>query len=348
MSIVEIAKLAGVSHTTVARVVNSPEDVRPETVEKVRGVMEQVGYVPKPKSQRRGPKRTSSKGFKTGNVAFLTSSEGFHILGYSPVMMNVVHGIEEALASYGMSMIQGTINSNRQLPPIVSRGEVDGVIIWPDFVDVSEETLEILNNYQRVYLMTGRERYLSGDRVLNNNEKVGVLAAEYLTLKGHRKILQIDFDDEHRSKSAWIERWYGFEEYSSTTEAKRLVVGIRSNETLQLTLPNEKSIFNSLKEVFGKDDYPTGIFCTCDSLTAMIYPLIQRMGIIIGKDVQIVSCNNERSILAGLDPLPASIDICPEEIGRCAVEQLRWRVANPDDTSKRIVEIEPRLVVPGL
>ena len=61
------------------------------------------------------------------------------------------------------------------------------------------------------------------------------------------------------------------------------------------------------------------------------------------RDVELMSCNNERSILAGLDPSPLSIDICPEEIGHRAVEQLRWRVGNPCDTCRHIIEVEPML-----
>jgi DNA-binding LacI/PurR family transcriptional regulator len=77
----------------------------------------------------------------------------------------------------------------------------------------------------------------------------------------------------------------------------------------------------------------------------MCYPLLRRLGIKIGTDIQVVSCNNERSILAGLDPMPASIDLRPEEIGRKAVEQLRWRLVHPQDKSKVMVEIEPVLNV---
>lgn len=342
MSILEIAKLAGVSHTTVARVVNSSGGVCAETAERVRAIMDEIGYIPKPKSLRRGPKRSFLNGFKTGNVAFLTSAEGFHILGYSPLMMNVIRGIEDTLASYGMSMVQGTINANRQLPPIVSRGEVDGVIIWPDLGDVSDETIGVLKNYQCVYLMTGREDRIPGDRVLTNNGKIGVLAAKYLISKGCKNLLQIDLDDIHKTKSAWIERWYGFEAYSREVNAKRLVFNVRLNEILDLKIENKDEAKRSLQSVIQGYGV-TGIFCVSDSLAAVIYPLLRKMGIEIGRDVELISCNNERSILAGLDPLPVSIDICPEEIGRRAVEQLRWRVVNPYDTCRHIIEVEPML-----
>jgi DNA-binding LacI/PurR family transcriptional regulator len=259
-------------------------------------------------------------------------------------MMNVVRGMEDAFSSYGISMVQGTINSNRQLPPIVARGEVDGVIIWPELGEVNPETLEVLRNYQRVYLMTGREKYLPGDRVLNNNERIGILAAKYLIRKGCDKLLQLDFSDPHRTRSAWIERWYGFEEYDPAVEARRLVLGLRSQDTVEMKFPDDERITDELRKAIFENGY-NGIFFVCDSLAAMCYPLLRRLGIKIGTDIQVVSCNNERSILAGLDPMPASIDLRPEEIGRKAVEQLRWRLVHPQDKSKVMVEIEPVLNV---
>ena len=48
MSIVEVAKLAGVSHTTVSRVINNEGSVSSETAERIRAVMKEMGYVPKP------------------------------------------------------------------------------------------------------------------------------------------------------------------------------------------------------------------------------------------------------------------------------------------------------------
>ena len=107
MSIIEIAKLAGVSHTTVSRVMNNEGNVSPETAKKVRAAMKESGYVPKPPSMRRGPRRAKEVHFKTGNIAFLTSSESLQILSKSPVMLDVLDGIEESLAGHGMSLVQG-------------------------------------------------------------------------------------------------------------------------------------------------------------------------------------------------------------------------------------------------
>ena len=345
MSIVEIAKLAGVSHTTVSRVVNNEGNVRPETAIKVRSVMKKIGYIPKPPSMRRGPRRTKDVGFKTGNIAFLASSDNLKVLSNSPVMHDVVHGIEEALAFHGMSMVQGAVSSKRQLPPIVSRGEVDGVIVWPNLDGVPAETVEILRQYKIVYVMSANEERLPGDRVKNNNSTIGQLAAKHLISRGHDAIAYIT-PSSLTSTINLCERWSAFSSLACRkgTEPRQVIIEQSHLDLLEINKDRDLLIQKAMEDLFAIDKRPTGIFVTCDALTAKIYSILKKIGIEIDGDIEIISCNNEISLLAGLEPRPLSIDIQPELIGKRAVEQLRWRIMHPEDETQITIEIQPRLI----
>jgi DNA-binding LacI/PurR family transcriptional regulator len=85
-------------------------------------------------------------------------------------------------------------------------------------------------------------------------------------------------------------------------------------------------------------------FCHMDELAVALYSGLYRNGIHPGRDVEIVSCNNERPLIQGLEPAPAEIDIHAEMVGRRAVEQLLWRLENLTASYARI-ELEPELVV---
>ena len=345
VSIVDIAKLAGVSHMTVSRVMNNEGNVSPKTTMKIRAVMEEVGYVPQPPSMRRGPRRTEELSFKTGNVAFLTLSKSLEILTKSPVMLSVLNGIDEALASYGMSMIQGAVSATRQLPPIVARGGVDGVIVWPNLDGVPDETLEILRGYKVVYVMTAIEERLPGDRVQNNNRQVGRLAAEYLHEQGHKRVCYFT-PSAHGLQPNLRVRWTAFSNYLGQYDIDFELIEVDQDplDLLETTVEKEKAILEQVRTIFSGADKPTGIFVTCDSLTAKLYTIFNKAGIRPMADVEIVSCNNEVSILSGLEPKPVIIDIRAEDIGRKAVEQLRRRIANPDIDDKITIEVQPRLI----
>lgn len=329
---------------TVSRVINNEGNVNPETAKKVRAVMKQIGYVPKPPALRRGPRRTETLGFKTGNVAFLASSNSLRVLSSSPVMLDVVHGIEEALAAHGMSMVQGAISAERQLPPIVTRGEVDGVIVWPNLDNVSAETIEVLRKFKVVYVMTAMEEHLPGDRIKNNNRQIGQMAAKYLLSKGRKNIGYITPTALDLQRNM-CERWAAFSQFieESGARASQLIIEQSAEDLLEIDLDREKLIQKAVRELFDSEGAPDGVFVTCDSLTAKVYPILQSMGIQIGVDLDVISCNHEMSLLAGLEPKPVSIDIQPELIGKTAVEQLRWRIMNPDDESQRTIEIQPKL-----
>ena len=55
---------------------------------------------------------------------------------------------------------------------------------------------------------------------------------------------------------------------------------------------------------------PTGLFVADDMQVALIQPALQRPGVEIGAGkVEVVSCNNEKPYLVGLNPKPTEIDI---------------------------------------
>ena len=90
---------------------------------------------------------------------------------------------------------------------------------------------------------------------------------------------------------------------------------------------------------------PTGLFIDRDATTAQVYPLLLKQGIEPGRDVIIVSCDNEEVRLSPLYPRPASIDLGTTEIGARAVRRLMLRIANPDEAPV-FIQAMPRLV-PG-
>lgn len=345
MSIVAIAKLAGVSHTTVSRVINNEGRVSSETASRIRAIMEEMGYVPKPPAMRRGPRRAKDAGFKTGNIAFLTSSESLKILSHSPIMANVLHGIEEALASKGMSMVQGAVGVKRPLPPIVAKGGVDGVIVWPHLDAVSSDAVEVLRGYKVVYVMSGASERLSADRVRVNHGKVGRLAANYLVSQGHQHMAYVT-PSSLMSRINLCDRWASFSALAEEhgLSARQCVIEQSHYDLMEIDRDRDLLIQKTLQDFLAHADRPTGMFVTCDALTAKIYPILKDLGIEMGRDLEIVSCNNETSLLAGLEPRPISIDIQPEYIGKKAVEQLRWRILHPEEESQITVEVSPRAI----
>lgn len=342
MSILKIAKMAGVSHTTVARVINNSGNVNPDTARKVREVMEKIGYSPKPPHLRPGPRKTS-KTLKYGNIAFLSTSTGIRISRESPIMTDIMHTISDKLANNGLSMVQGVVGQTQPLSPIIARGEVDGIFIFHDLTGVDERTKEFLRQYPIVYLLSGKDD-IPGDRVCPDNRMIGKIAAEYLISKGCRNIVYLN--PRRSSLSSWTGRW---EEFSAIARS----AGVRVSEFLVETADNvatvdcprvKSQLERFVQENFVKDKSIDGIFVGYDVVTAVLYPILYANGVDIKNSVEIISCNNEVSLLAGLEPKPARIDLQPDKIGKYAVSQLLDRMKNKDDQKKVVINVQPELI----
>ena len=88
---------------------------------------------------------------------------------------------------------------------------------------------------------------------------------------------------------------------------------------------------------------PDGLFIDRDSTTARVYPLLAKRGIQPGRDVTIVSCDNDEVALSPLTPRPATIDLGSEEIGFRVVRRLLLRIENRDEPPV-FIQTMPRLI----
>jgi DNA-binding LacI/PurR family transcriptional regulator len=90
---------------------------------------------------------------------------------------------------------------------------------------------------------------------------------------------------------------------------------------------------------------PEGVFISRDGDTVQLQPMLQQIGVKVGQEMTVVSCDNDDVRLSMLNPRPASIDLCAEEIGRRALNRLIGRIRKPEEHPVRIL-IVPRVALP--
>jgi DNA-binding LacI/PurR family transcriptional regulator len=116
-----------------------------------------------------------------------------------------------------------------------------------------------------------------------------------------------------------------------------------SADTIDLDLEAERLV----EQWLAASPRPTGVFVPVDRVTLHVHRHMERRGIQPGKDVEIVSCDNERELLTLMRPAPASIDLNRQTIARLAVERLLWRMKNGVTSPRVVITVTPTLVTHG-
>ncbi len=311
----------------------------PRTANRYREILVRLGAISVP---RRGPKTRVHEGIRTENVAVLLMGMDTR-LAHAPVMATAIHGIGNELTENKLNMTMAYVNRASQLPPAVLDGRVDGILM--EGVCPSAEILAKISDIPKVWFMTQNANpNLEVDEVYSDEDRIGFLAADYLAGLGFDNLVFLNSEPAHISFSA---RRRAFVSYCMASNIKAELLEPENVVTSQIrSIDSNIQIVEQLVERFLElSPRPRGIFVPSDMQAANLYQILNSRGIKPGKDVIVVSCNNETEVLAGLDPKPVSIDIGAEIIGKKAVEQLMWRIKNPDEHRMKIL-VEPRLVQP--
>ena len=343
MTIIDVAQAAGVSKSTVSRVINGHTTVDPAIARRVREAMDEVGFVAK--AGRRGPKPKSitPPGFRTGVVGLLVVGQTREHLE-QPYVANELAGITEAIREHDLNLMIIEMPDVHRTPPVIRAQGVDGVLV--SGVDINQSIVDMLHPLPCAWLGGQALELPLADHVLPNNPAVGILAADYLVEKGCRSFAYVSNVPMHAGlvvrRDAFVRQLKGqgkrtalFE--SATQDLERdLWQGDRMRADMQ----------QLVKRILSRKLVPEGFFLPTDQQASVFQSVMERQGLAPEKDFVTVSCNRDEPWLAVMHPRAATIDTRAAEIGRTAARQLMRRIENPNDEVVTIT-VRPELVLPG-
>lgn len=331
----EIAKLARVSEATVSRVLNRRSGVSAEKVLAVHLAMKKLGIRPRVRQTTRTP----LDGPLCGTVGLLFVDQSY--LCHPYLVLPKLRGVEQALTAAGVNMVVAHITDPEQLPPVIQSGQLDGLLLWG--YQSPGGVLDRLRHLPSVWLTSHSDDL--GAMVMQGNQAVGRLAARYLLDRGHRQLAFLNPLGRHPGISARGDGFLFAAQQAGAT-ARRIA------DEQHLEKPYWDLSFDELDgktaalvpQLLARDPRPTGVFVPGDQMTATVYRSLHARGIQPGRDMTLISCNNEEPWLAGLRPRPATIDLGAQTTGRCAAEQLLWQIRCPEEQRRIQVLVEPVLI----
>lgn len=336
----DVARQAEVSIGTVSNALNRPESIHPDTLARVRKAIAHLDFQPSLGARsRRRKSPDQGKSLREEPIGILLFGErGLHwIMREAPIYAYALHGAEQEATQQGRPCQILHAPDVEALSTIWHNVPRGGLILLAG--DQSPSFPPNISLPPIVKIM-GLSNTKWGDCCTYSSYGTGRTAAEYLFGQGCRRIGCLS--TEQRGVPAV--RAQGLDD---TLSDLGLPASVRPdhNPFAGAHQPDDAAILADLKSLFKKPKPIDGLFITADMLAPPTYRALKQLGIKPGKDVAIITCNNERPYLAELDPQPAVIDIHAELIGAEAVKLLGWRRPHPDEP-RRTLMIEPTLIPP--
>lgn len=301
-SIKDVARVAGVSVSTVSHVINKTRFVSDSATQAVEKAIASLGYKPSYLARALKSKQTRTIGM------LVTSST-------NPFFAQVVSGVEEGCYRNGYSLILGNSGNlpGRQLSYLhtLVHKQIDALVIMTTNRDTDfQAELDKQISCPRVVLDS--EPILNGCAIGDNSFVGGQLAAQHFLSLGHTKIGCLAGPNYHSRSN---ERFNGFQAalHSAGLEidAKWVISG-------ELTA---KSGYLSAKKLLSYEERPTAIFAFNDLMASGAYRAIHEAGLSIPDDISIIGYD-DIEIASFLVPALTTVQQPGFELGLQAAELL--------------------------
>lgn len=320
ITIKEVAELAGVSKSTVSRVLNNNGYVNEETRSKIEEVIKQYNYFPSASARNLSKRETNTIG-----VVIPEMDNSF--------FGDILRGITDIVDQNDLSLFYCDTNNDASKEEkalnMLKHQRVRGVIITPaiDYSEasVSKKLRKLLNDLNVPVVVVDREIENSQwDGVFYENFQSAYCATEVLIKEGHKRLGTITGDLKLKLGR---DRFAGFkqamEDYSIELDEKYILYG-------DFTI--EKA-YHLAKEMFVSGDIPDAIF-TSNNLTSLGFIKAAReAGIELGKDIGVIGIDHVKLLdILGFNLSYVTRDT--EEMGRVAMRMLLERMKYPNKERK--------------
>lgn len=338
VTIKEIAKLSGVSVSTVSRVINNNPSVNPEKRKKIQEVINQVGFQPSMLARGMVSKETHTFAVIVPDIT-------------NPYFTSLIYEIEQYSKTKGYSLLlvnTMTAGKNKESDSssfeinnfkVIKEKQVDGVIILGgeiDKVHVDSQYIQAINRLNKdiPVIIIGQHHEGVECCFIERNLRKGVIQlTHHLLALGHRRIAFIGGEPGVKITE---ERLSAFKETLSIYSSVK-------DEYIVLTDYYMKDGYDAMRQLIGQDEeMPTAVIAINDNVALGAIRAAADANIRCPQDIKIVSCdyflNSEYTI-----PRLTTIDQHNEYLGQFAVKKL-IDIIHEEDQNEQFYH-EPELII---
>ncbi len=278
-NIFDIAKLAGVSKTTVSKALNNQYGVNADTRERVMEAAKKLNYTPNHAAR-------SLVTNKTGVIGIIY--DAFNI----PIYQELANCLERAVAKYGYNLVFCNCNDDHSIKEkyihYFTGGASDGIILFGSDLRDKEFIIKLKQlDFPFVVIENHFDDFNVNDVMIDSYEGAR-MAVNHLVGLGHTRIAHITGDVSHRVA---LERLNG---YISVLNDHRLQF---NPQYVVYTNGKPGNGEEAVKKIVRLDDKPTAIFAFNDILAYETISYFNFLGFKIPDEFSVVGFDNISGIM---------------------------------------------------
>lgn len=319
-SIKDVAEAAGVSTSTVSRIINDNPAISTETRERVQKVMKELNYVPN--SMARG--LSNQRAFTVTLAINADDVKSFN----NPFFYEVMHGIETVVYQKDLCLIVANMQTFIKKESILSwliNGKRTQGIIFPSSI-VNEKMIRELKKHKFPFVVFGEPgSFEPVDWVDINNRQGGQQAVEHLLQQGYSKIAFISGSKkEVFNKNRHMGYRDGLERNGLTYLEEYVAEGGSA----------KSDGYNMMHALLTLEDRPDAIICSDNILSLGVMKAILSAGFKIPEDIGVISFDNF-PVADLADPPLTTVDVDVFELGVQAANMLFKLIENPQSRQQQ-------------
>jgi len=305
----DIARIAGVSQTTVSRVLQNRGNVEESTRQRVLKALQDTGYVPNLQARAMRMRRSGLVGVVTGRIT-------------NPFYPELLDGLAQAISAANLRMALWASDepaSSTVAVQAIQGGAADG-LIFTTATPNDPALKQAVSQRLPIVLVNRSIAGLQCDQVTSDNVGGGRLVAEYFLAHGHTDVAVVG----------------GYDLISTGRERRQGFVGAFAEHGIEIPAnrqPECDFTHDAARDAgleLLRDSPPTAVFCVNDLVAFGVQDAAHRLGIAMPDDLWV----------AGYDDIPMAawdrIDLTSvrqpiESLARVAVETLVKRIQSPDE-----------------